>query len=120
MFYLTRTLAAFFLAFKYVRGFLHAMWLVWLFGALIAFSWRYKPYYLTGVDTSWNQHKIEMFNCIVFYYLIMATVLFTELVPDAQLQYTFGWFWVFLLAAALILVLANLVQSILWKVVRKK
>ena len=87
---------------------------------MIAFSWRYKPYYRTGVDTSWNQHKIEMFNNIVFYYLIMATVLFTELVSDAQLQYTFGWSWVFVLVAAVVLVLANLIYSILWKAVRKK
>ena len=50
----------------------------------------------------------------------MATVLFTELVSDAQLQYTFGWSWVFVLVAAVVLVLANLIYSILWKTVRKK
>lgn len=50
----------------------------------------------------------------------MATVLFTELVSDAQLQYTLGWSWVFVLVAAVVLVLANLIYSILWKAVRKK
>ena len=120
LFYLTRTLAAAFLAFNNLESFLHAMWLVWLFGVCIAFTWRVKPHYLTGKDTSWNQHKIEMLNYVAFYYLIMATLLFTEYVREAELQYTIGWLYVAALAITVCVILMNLVYSILFKVIRKR
>lgn len=77
IFYLSRTLAAAFMAVPHFAGFLHAMWVMWLLGLCAAFTWAVKPNYLTKVDLSWNQHYVEMLNNFAFYYLIMLTLVFT-------------------------------------------